>query len=98
MTQEVPFWDAVDRIRARDPRYRRESYGFLMLALGATVSALPAGRREDPARRHLSGQELLKGVVALARREFGLMAPMVFREWGLNTGEDVGEQVFQLVE
>ena len=96
-TTDVPFWDAVDRIRDRDPRFRRESYGFLMLALGAAVGALPDDRRADPARRHLSGAELLSGMVLLARREFGVLAPMVFREWGLRSGEDVGEQVFQLV-
>jgi len=95
---EVPFWDAVERIRERDPRYRREAYGFLLVPLGATVGRLPAERRDDPARRHLSGRELLEGMVALACREFGPMAPTVFREWGLDASEDVGEMVFQLVE
>lgn len=95
---EVPFWDAVDRIRERDPRYRREAYRFLLVALGATVGALPAERREDPLRRHLSGPELLRGLVTLARREFGEMAPAVFREWGLGDSADVGELVFQLVD
>ncbi len=95
---EVPFWDAVDRIRAEDPRFRREAYGFVMFALGVAVQALPPERRADAARRHLSGPELLQGVVAAARREFGVMAPTVFREWGLRTAADLGELVFQLVE
>src|SRR5262245_41361399 len=95
---EIPFWDAVERIRERDPRYRREAYGFLLLALGATVAALPEERRQDPARRHLSGPELLHGLVEVARSEFGAMAPTVFREWGLANSQDVGELVFQLVD
>jgi uncharacterized repeat protein (TIGR04138 family) len=95
---EVPFWDAVDRIRAADPRYRREAYGFVMVALGVTVQSLPSERRDHPQRRHLSGQELLQGITVLARREFGLMAPTVFREWGFQTAADIGELVFQLVE
>lgn len=95
---DVPFWDAVDLIREREPRYRREAYGFLLLALGATVNALPAERQADPARRHLSGRELLLGMVELAHREFGPMAPAVFREWGVCGSADVGELVFQLVE
>jgi uncharacterized repeat protein (TIGR04138 family) len=94
----TPFWDAVDRIRAERPTYRREAYGFVLAALGATVQALPEERRADPARRHLSGQELVRGVVALARHEFGLMAPTVFREWGVHAATDLGEIVFQLVE
>lgn len=95
---EIPFWEAVDRIRTANPRYRREAYGFVMEALGVTDRALPAGRREDPERRHLSGRELLAGVIALARREFGIMAPTVFREWGVRSAADLGEIVFELVE
>ncbi len=95
---EMPFWDVVDAIRQREPRYRREAYGFIMAALGITVQALPAERRRDPERRHLSGQELLEGVVRLARAEFGQLARMVFAEWGVSTGEDVGRIVFALVE
>jgi len=95
---DVGFWDAVDEIRARDRHYRREAYGFVMASLGATVQALSDERRRDPATRHLSGQELLQGVIQLARRTFGQFAPVVFREWGILSGEDVGRIVFQLVE
>ena len=94
---EVPFWVAVDQIRDRQPRYSREAYGFVMLALGRVVEAFPHERRDDPQRRHVSGRELLHGVVDLARAEFGMMAPMVFREWGLERAADLGEMVFQLV-
>jgi uncharacterized repeat protein (TIGR04138 family) len=96
--REIPFWDAVDQIRTANPRYRREAYGFVMEALGITVRGLPESRRADPERRHLSGHELLKGVVRLARSEFGVMAPTVFQEWGVQSGTDVGEIVFALVE
>jgi uncharacterized repeat protein (TIGR04138 family) len=95
---EAGFWDAVDGIRSRDRRYRREAYGFVMGALGATVQSLPDDRQREAATRHLSGQELLEGVIQLARREFGRFAPVVFREWGIASGEDVGRIVFQLVE
>ena len=95
---EESFWDVVDRIRAHEPRYRREAYGFVIAALGATVQALPAERQKDPVRRHLSGRELVLGVIALARAEFGVLAPTVFREWGVEASEDVGRIVFQLVE
>jgi uncharacterized repeat protein (TIGR04138 family) len=94
---EMCFWDAVDRAREDDGRYRREAYGFVVGALGVTVAALPAPRRRDPVRRHLSGRELLAGIATLAGREFGFLAPTVFSEWGVHTGEDVGRIVFQLV-
>jgi len=95
---ETTFWEVVDAIRTAEPRYRREAYGFVMAALGNTVQALPEERRRDPGRRHLTGQELLEGVVRCARREFGQLAAAVFAEWGVRTGEDVGRIVFQLVE
>lgn len=97
MNGDTAFWDAVDALRSQRRRYAREAYGFVVAALGATVQALPAERREDPALRHLSGGELLLGVVRLAHQEFGPLAPMVFREWGVVAGEDVGEIVFELV-
>jgi uncharacterized repeat protein (TIGR04138 family) len=96
-SNDVLFWDAVDRIRDTDPRYRREAYGFVVGALGLTVQRLPAERLADPERRHLSGGELVDGIVALARREFGAMAATVFEEWGVRDGEDLGHIVFQLV-
>lgn len=97
-TAEPTFWDAVDRIREHDGAYRREAYGFVVAALGEVVQSLPAERRADPERRHLSGRELLDGIVRLARREFGPLASTVFAEWGLRASGDVGRIVFQLVE
>jgi uncharacterized repeat protein (TIGR04138 family) len=91
------FWEAVDRLRESDPSYRREAYGFVLAAVGHTVRGLSRERLADPEKRHLSGQELLHGAVQLARREFGLMAPTVFREWGVLASTDVGEIVFQLI-
>lgn len=97
MSSEQGFWEVVDEIRESDPRFRREAYAFLMAALGVTVQALPAERLDDPARRHLSGRELLDGLTRLARDQFGALAPMVFTEWGVASGEDVGDMVFHLV-
>jgi uncharacterized repeat protein (TIGR04138 family) len=95
---ETSLWDIIDDIRSADDRYRREAYLFVVAALGATVQDLPPERQNDPVRRHLSGQELLHGMVRLARQEFGSMAPVVFGEWGLEGGEDVGHIVFHLVQ
>lgn len=97
MNPEKDFWEAVEDLRETDGRYAREAYGFLMAALGVTAGRLPPQRLADPARRHLSGRELLEGLVGHAREEFGQLAAVVFAEWGVERGEDVGEMVFQLV-
>jgi uncharacterized repeat protein (TIGR04138 family) len=98
MSQETIFRDAVDRLRAGGSRYAREAYVFVVAALGETVRGLPDERLADAERRHLSGQELTEGVIRIAREEFGALAPMVFREWGVQSSEDIGEMVFELVE
>jgi hypothetical protein len=35
----------VDTLRERDPRYRREAYGFVMVALADAAQSLPSGAR-----------------------------------------------------
>jgi uncharacterized repeat protein (TIGR04138 family) len=94
---EDDFWGAIERIRDRDPRFRREAYPFLVAALGATVMALPPERRADPERRHLTGQELVAGTIRFARDEFGPLAATVFEEWGVRTSGDLGDMVFHLI-
>jgi uncharacterized repeat protein (TIGR04138 family) len=98
MSQETMFRDAVDELRSRGSRFAREAYVFVVAALGETVRALPAERLADPDRRHLTGHELTDGVIRIAREEFGPLAPMVFREWGVGSTEDIGAIVFELVE
>jgi uncharacterized repeat protein (TIGR04138 family) len=90
-------------VARRDPRYAYEAYEFLFEALSHTQKAL--GRAAEPTREdaapeenHVSGRELTAGFVDLARREFGRMARVVLRMWGVNRTDDVGEIVFNLIE
>jgi uncharacterized repeat protein (TIGR04138 family) len=85
------FWSTVERIRAADDRYTPDGYAFVMEALDATVRA--AGER-----RHVSAAELLRGACRYARQRYGLLALTVLRSWGIRSGSDVGEIVFQLIE
>jgi uncharacterized repeat protein (TIGR04138 family) len=87
---EPSFFDLIDGIRERDPRYRREAYLFVMQALDGVVTRLPRPR-------HVSGQELLRGAIGLARDQYGPLAYTVLHEWGLVTSLDAGRVVFHLV-
>jgi uncharacterized repeat protein (TIGR04138 family) len=87
----------------RDPRYPYEAYEFLYAALAHTQRLLGRvppddGPAEPESQYHVSGRELLHGARDLAQREFGLMARVVFRLWGINRTDDFGELVFNLVE
>ncbi|MFL5511029.1 MAG: Minf_1886 family protein [Gemmatimonadales bacterium] len=89
-------------VARRDPRYAYEAYEFLFEAYSHTQkmvgrSAEPT-RQDAPAESHVSGQELCAGAIDLARREFGRMARVVFRLWGVNRTDDLGEIVFNLID
>ena len=87
----------------RDPRYAYEAYVFVFQAIDHTLKRL--GRElpdettdaHDP-RFHLTGRELVEGLCDFARQEFGLMAPAVFRLWGVRRTDDFGEIVFNLID
>lgn len=94
MKDTLAFHIAVREVRQRDPRFAAEAYAFLCDALEHTVKLL---RREEAENRHVSGPELLAGFRDLALREFGPMALVVLREWGIMRSEDVGEMVYHFI-
>jgi uncharacterized repeat protein (TIGR04138 family) len=84
----------------RDPRYAYEAYEFVFAALGHTqklLGRIPPDAEAPGPQHHVSGRELVHGIRDLAVREFGLMARVVFRMWGINRTGDFGEIVFNLV-
>ena len=80
-----------DRIAIEDGRYMPEALYFVQEALDYKL-------RQVGEVRHLSGGELLDGIRELALECFGLMARVVFEQWGVSRTEDFGEIVFLLIE
>ena len=83
-----------------DARYPVEAYEFLCEAVSFTQDLLDRSPREedDPqADYHVSGAELLRGACDMAVREFGMMAPVVFRLWNIRKTDDMGNIVFNLI-
>jgi len=90
----------IEDLVRRDPRYPLEAYEFVFAALTHTQRTL--GRKAVPERgreeeHHVSGQQLLWGARDLALHEFGLLARVVFRMWGINNTSDIGQIVFNLI-
>jgi uncharacterized repeat protein (TIGR04138 family) len=94
--QEVSFEEALDLIRAKDPRFQREAYLFLREALDHTQKTI--GKDTKGRIRHVSGQELLEGIRDYALSQFGPMSMLVLEEWGIRRCSDFGEIVFNMVE
>lgn len=83
----------------KSPHFAYEAYEFVCDAVTFTQDRLGRGEPEDEAEadRHVSGGELLRGVCDLAVMTFGMMAPVVFRQWNVRTTDDVGRMVFNLI-
>ena len=97
ISMEKPNFDeAIKSIVSQDDRYQPDGYQFLRNVLDHTVSSL----RQDELieHRHVSGPELLEGVVEYGLKEFGPMAVAVLESWGIRSGEDIGTMVFNLIE
>lgn len=88
-------------IADKDGRYAWEAFEFVMEALGHAqrMFGKESPQSEGPVgpEHHVTGRELLEGVCDLARREFGLMAPLVFELWGIRRTDDFGELVFSMI-
>jgi uncharacterized repeat protein (TIGR04138 family) len=94
--QEVTFEEALEVIRAKDPRYAREAYLFLKEALDYTQKSI--GKQNRGRIRHVTGQELLAGIREFALAQYGPMALMLLAEWGVRSCTDFGEIVFNMIE
>lgn len=98
MTTQQP---AIVDICRHDPRYMYEAYEFMFEALAHTqklFERISVESDEVGIPHHVSGPELLEGACDLAREEFGLLARTVFRQWGINRTDDIGEIVFNLID
>ena len=102
MTQ---FNHKLAEVAQRSPRYAYEAYEFVFHGLAYAQKLLgrepPEKGPLDPAaeeKHHVSGPELLEGIRRLALREFGLMARVVFHQWGIHRTDDFGEIVFTLID
>jgi uncharacterized repeat protein (TIGR04138 family) len=92
---------AIFEMTRTDTRYAYEAYEFVCDSVSFTQERLNRAPQEedDPeSDYHISGEELLRGCVELAILEFGMMAPLVFKNWGIRKTNDVGQIVFNLIE
>jgi uncharacterized repeat protein (TIGR04138 family) len=95
LMQQTGFQEAVEEICLQDKRYHQEAYVFLRDSLEATMKRRKKTRK-DPGS-HVGAQELLDGFRIHAINEFGPMSLMVLNYWGLQSSEDIGIMVFNLV-
>ncbi len=81
-------------------RYHPNAYQFVFASLRYTQENLGRGTfsNEDEESAHISGPELLHGIREFALQQFGMLTTTVFRNWGINSTDDFGHIVFELIE
>ncbi len=95
--QQFDYDEVLDLVLSRDKRYTREAYHFVREGLDFTQHKMARmSGAKDP--RHVSGQELTDGMRQYALETYGPMAKLLLNEWGIDSTEDFGEIVFNLVE
>ncbi|MBI1346023.1 hypothetical protein GC163_07015 [bacterium] len=81
-------------------RYHPQAYVFVTEALHEAQELMGLQVKSDVEddSSHISGQELLDGVRVLGLKRYGMMAPSVFKSWGILATEDVGHIVFEMID
>ena len=52
---------------------------------------------DDEAEQHISGQQLCEAIREYAIEQYGFMAPLVLKRWGITSTSDFGEIVYNLI-
>lgn len=94
--QKIRFDEAIKLVLKKDERFQIDAYHFLREVLDHTVKSLRGDELIE--HRHVSGPELLEGLVEYAHKEYGSMASVVLDSWGIRESEDLGTMVFNLIE
>ena len=97
LEEETSFYDQIDAISDQDGKFKREAYFFIYSALDHTVRNLKREREVTPVSRHVTGQELCRGIAEYGRDQFGPMVQSVLAHWGITEAVHFGEIVFSLV-
>jgi len=88
--------------RRKQPRLQYDPFAYFFVQEALKTAQELAGRPQTAElpdeSHHITGQELLEGVRVLALRRYGLLAPVVFRHWGVRTTDDFGRMVFEMIE
>lgn len=96
--------NSMVRLLKDDPRYAMEAYVFVREALVFAQDVLRMSKDgelsipDDPdAERHLTGQQLCEAIREYAVEQYGYMAQVVLKTWGITTTGDFGEIVYNLI-
>lgn len=101
--------DAIIKLVQDDPRYPLEAYDFVRRALSyAQDELMMSGEKladeevneleaDEEVERHLTGQQLCEAIRRFALDQYGYMARVVLKTWGVTSTGDFGEIVYNMI-
>lgn len=101
---------SLNQLIKKDRRFKVDAYDFVREALAYAADALEMGclkepepnltleqRKQECRERHLTGQQLCDAIRMYALNQFGLMAQVVLRSWGVQSTSDFGDIVYNMI-
>lgn len=93
------------RIVENDPRYSLDAYLFVRESLAYAADcmeldfyeAVSQQGTQAKAERHLTGQQLCEAIRLYAINQFGLMARIVLKNWGIESTSCFGDIVYNMI-
>ena len=97
---------ALHQLVAQDERYPIEAYFFVRDALSYASDSLELNNQfhqeselyDSPQEHHLTGQQLCEAIREYALNQFGYMARIVLKNWGLRPLLAFGDIVYNMIE
>jgi uncharacterized repeat protein (TIGR04138 family) len=94
------------KLLCEDRRYKLEAYQFVRSGLEYAQEVLELGRHEETTVgdgevrqvRHVTGQDLCHALKSYAHDQYGFMARLVLKDWGIVSTSDFGEIVYNLIK
>ncbi len=94
--EDTNFEKIIGKIVKNDPRYESDAYSFVNSSVSYTVKK--CNKEANPrGMRHVTGAELVEGVCEYALLQFGPLAGEVLESWGVRSGPDVGNIVYNMI-
>lgn len=75
----------------RDIRYRLGGYEFVLNGMEFYLTSIGE-------KRHVTGQELSRGLLLFAHKQFGPLALFILEYWGIYATEDIGNIVYNMID
>ncbi len=91
------FNETVLEIIRQDKRYCADAYEFVNAAVTYTARKLERDR-QPRGNRHVTAEELVIGAMDYAISQFGFLAALILKQWGIVSGEDFGNIVYNMID